>query len=133
MFAKKRKMRTNFPSGAPWEDVVGYSRAVRMGKFLEVSGTVAANGHGAVGKGDAHAQTHFILEKIKGVLEQAGFKLSDVIRTRIYTTDISNWQEIGRAHGAFFADIKPATSMLEVKALIHPDYLVEIEVSAMKE
>lgn len=126
-------MRTNFPSGTPWEDIVGYSRAVQIGKFLEVSGTVAANEHGVVGKGDVYAQTHFILEKIKGVLECANFELADVIRTRIYTTDISYWQEIGQAHGSFFGDIKPTTSILEVKALIHPDYLVEIEVSAIRE
>lgn len=125
-------MRTNISSGAKWEDIVGYSRAVRMGNHLEVSGTVAANEHGVVGRGDFYAQTRFIIQKIEGVLKQAGFTLEDVIRTRMYVTDISHWEEVGKAHGEYFGKIKPATSMIQVSAFIEPDYLVEMEVTAMK-
>jgi enamine deaminase RidA (YjgF/YER057c/UK114 family) len=125
-------MRQNISSGAKWEDIVGYSRAVRIGNQLEISGTVAVNEQGVVGKGDAYAQTKFILQKIDGVLRQAGFTLEDVVRTRMYVTDISRWEEIGKAHGEVFAQIKPATSMIEVSAFIEPDYLVEIEVTAVK-
>lgn len=125
-------MRQNISSGAKWEDIVGYSRAVRVGNQLEISGTVAVNEQGVVGKGDAYAQTKFILEKISGVLRQAGFTLEDVVRTRMYVTDISRWEEIGKAHGEIFGKIKPATSMIEVSAFIEPDYLVEIEVTAVK-
>lgn len=124
--------RKNFSSGAKWEDIVGYSRAVLMGNHLEISGTVATDETGTVGKGDFYLQTRFIIEKIEKVLKQAGFELSDVIRTRIFVTDISHWEEIGKAHGEFFKDIKPATSMVEVSALIDPDYLVEIEVTAIR-
>lgn len=126
-------MRQNISSGAKWEDIVGYSRAVRIGNQLEISGTVAVNEQGVVGKGDAYAQTKFILQKIDGVLREAGFTLEDVVRTRMYVTDISRWEEIGKAHGEVFAKIKPATSMIEVSAFIEPDYLVEIEVTAVKE
>ena len=124
--------RKNFSSGAKWEDIVGYSRAVLMGNHLEISGTVATDETGTVGKGDFYLQTRFIIEKIEGVLKKAGFELSDVIRTRIFVTDISHWEEVGKAHGEFFKDIKPATSMVEVSALIDPDYLVEIEVTAIR-
>ena len=124
--------RQNISSGAKWEDIVGYSRAVRIGNQLEISGTVAVNEQGVVGKGDAYAQTKFILQKIEGVLRQAGFTLEDVVRTRMYVTDISRWEEIGKAHGEFFGTIKPATSMIQVSAFIEPDYLVEIEVTAVK-
>ena len=124
--------RQNISSGAKWEDIVGYSRAVRIGNQLEISGTVAVNEQGVVGKGDAYAQTKFILQKIEGVLRQAGFTLEDVVRTRMYVTDISRWEEIGKAHGEFFGKIKPATSMIQVSAFIEPDYLVEIEVTAVK-
>lgn len=124
--------RQNISSGAKWEDIVGYSRAVRIGNHLEISGTVAVNEQGVVGKGDAYAQTKFILQKIEGVLRQAGFTLEDVVRTRMYVTDISRWEEIGKAHGEFFGTIKPATSMIQVSAFIEPDYLVEIEVTAVK-
>ena len=124
--------RKNFSSGAPWEDVVGYSRAVLVGNQLEVSGTVATDESGTVGKGDFYEQTKFILQKIEKVLQQAGFELRDVVRTRIFVTDISKWEDVGKAHGEFFRDIKPATSMVVVSALINPDYLVEIEVTAVR-
>jgi len=124
--------RKNFSSGAKWEDIVGYSRAVLVGNHLEISGTVATDETGVVGKNDFYAQTKFILLKIDNVLHQAGFTLQDVVRTRMFVTDISQWEEIGKAHGEFFKDIKPATSMIEVSALIDPDYLVEIEVTALK-
>jgi enamine deaminase RidA (YjgF/YER057c/UK114 family) len=124
--------RKNISSGAKWEDIVGYSRAVIVGNHLEVSGTVASNENGVVEKGNFYGQTKFILEKLEGVLKQAGFSMNDVIRTRLFVTDISHWEEIGKAHGEFFKNIKPATSMVEVSALIAPDYLIEIEITAMK-
>jgi enamine deaminase RidA (YjgF/YER057c/UK114 family) len=126
-------MRKNYSTGAKWEDIVGYSRAVQIGNALEVSGTVATDGSNVVFKGDFYGQTKFIIEKVENVLRQAGFELKDVVRTRIFVTDISHWEEIGKAHGEFFKEIKPVTSMVEVSALIDPDYLVEIEVSALRE
>lgn len=127
------RKRKNFSSGAQWEDIVGYSRAVLCGDSLEVSGTVAVDDAGAVvGKGDVYAQTRFIIQKIEKVMKQAGFSLEDVVRTRNYVLDISQWEAVGRAHGEFFGTIKPATSMVEVSGLIGPDYLVEIEVTARK-
>jgi enamine deaminase RidA (YjgF/YER057c/UK114 family) len=125
-------VRKNFSSGAKWEDIVGYSRAVQIGNQLEVSGTVATDDNGVVGKDDFYAQTKFILQKIEKVLQQADFKLENVVRTRMFVTDISYWEEIGKAHGEFFKNIKPVTSMIEISALIDPDYLVEIEVTAVK-
>lgn len=124
--------RKNFSSGAKWEDIVGYSRAVQIGNHLEMSGTVATDDNGVVGKGDFYAQTKFIIQKIEKVLHQAGFTLNDVVRTRMFVTDISNWEQVGKAHGEFFKEIKPVTSMVEVSALIDDDYLVEIEVTAIK-
>jgi len=124
--------RKNYSSGAKWEDIVGYSRAVQMGNTLEVTGTVAVDENGIVGKGDFYQQTKFIIAKIEGVLKQAGFTLKDVVRTRIFVTDISHWEEVGRAHGEFFGKIKPATTMVEISALIEPDFLVEIEATAVK-
>jgi len=124
--------RINYSSGATWEDIVGYSRAVQVGNQIEVAGTVAADENGVVGKGDFYLQTKFILQKIKGVLEKAGFGMKDVVRTRMFVTDITSWEEIGKAHGEFFRGIKPATSMIEVSALIDPDYLIEIEVTALR-
>jgi len=126
-------MRTNYSTGAKWEDIVGYCRAVKIGNTLEVSGTVATDGNQVMAKGDFYGQTKFIIQKIETVLKQAGFELKDVVRTRIFVTDISKWEAVGKAHGEFFKDIKPVTSMVEVSALIDPDYLVEIEVSAVKE
>ncbi len=124
--------RINVSTGAKWEDIVGYSRAVKIGNIIEISGTVATDGSGEiVGKNDPFIQTKFIILKVEKVLEQLGAKLSDVVRTRIFTTNIEKWEEIGKAHGEFFKDIKPATSMLEVSALINKDYLVEIEFSAV--
>lgn len=129
---KMKNTRQNISSGAKWEDIVGYSRAVRIGNVLEVSGTVAVNDQGVVGEGDFYQQTCFIIQKIEGVLKQAGFTLEDVVRTRTYVTDISHWEEVGKAHGEFFGKIKPATSMIQVSAFIEPDYLVEMEVTAMR-
>ena len=125
--------RINYSSGAKWEDIVGYSRAVQIGNQLEISGTVATNEKGeVVGKDDFYLQTKFIIQKIESVLKKAGFSLHDVIRTRIFVTDISHWEEVGKAHGEFFNKIKPVTSMIEINRLIDADYLVEIEVSAVK-
>jgi len=121
--------RLNISSGTPWEDKVGYSRAVRVGNIIEISGTVALKDGNLVGKDDPYLQTKRILEIIKEVLEQAGASLNDVIRTRIFVTNIAQWEEIGRAHGEVFNSIKPATSMIEVSQLIDPDYLLEIEAS----
>ncbi|MCG7856862.1 RidA family protein [Flavihumibacter sediminis] len=124
--------RYNYSSGAPWEEIVGYSRAVKIGNIIEVTGTVSVNEHNEiVGVGDAYAQTKYIIEKIAKVLEQAGAGLKDVVRTRMFVTDISLWEEYGRAHGEFFSVIKPCTTMVEVKALIAPEYLIEIEASAI--
>jgi enamine deaminase RidA (YjgF/YER057c/UK114 family) len=125
--------RVNISTGAPWEEKVGYSRAVRMRNIIEVSGTVSLKDGELVGKDNAYLQTKRILEIIEEVLEQAGANLKDVVRTRIFVTDISQWEEIGRAHGEVFHDIKPATSMIEVSQLIDPDYLLEIEASAVVE
>lgn len=124
--------RYNYSSGAPWEEIVGYSRAVKIGNIIEVTGTVSVNEHNEIiGVGDAYAQTKYIIEKIAKVLEQAGAGLKDVVRTRMFVTDISLWEEYGRAHGEFFSVIKPCTTMVEVKALIAPEYLIEIEASAI--
>ena len=123
--------RTNYSSGAPWENKVGYSRAVRIGDTIEVSGTVAADNDRVVAEGDAYEQTKFILAKIEAVLINAGATLNDVVRTRLFVTDISKWEEYGRAHGEFFKGIKPATTMVEVNKLIDPRYLVEVEVTAI--
>ncbi len=124
--------RINISSGAKWEDIIGYSRAVHIGNTVEVSGTVAVDENIVVGIGDYYAQTKFIIQKIERVLIQAGFSLNDVVRTRTYVTDISHWEEVGRAHGEFFGTIKPATSMIEVSGFIEPEYLVEMEVTAIK-
>ena len=123
--------RLNISTGAPWEDKVGYSRAVRIGNIIEVSGTVALKDGDLVGKDNPYLQTKRILEIIEEVLNQAGASLNDVIRTRIFVTNIAQWEEIGRAHGEVFYKIKPVTSMIEVSQLIDPDYLLEIEASAV--
>ena len=124
--------RTNYSSGAKWEDIVGYSRAVKIGNTIEVTGTVAADDNSdLVGGNNAYEQTKFILQKIETVLVKAGASLKDVVRTRMFVTDISRWEEYGKAHGEFFRDIKPCTSMIEIKGLIAPEYLIEIEATAV--
>jgi enamine deaminase RidA (YjgF/YER057c/UK114 family) len=124
--------RINYSSGAIWEDRVGYSRAVKVGNHIEVSGTVASDEEGkVVGKDSAYEQTKYILEKIEKALQQAGASLRDVVRTRMFVTDISRFDEYGRAHGEVFGTIKPCTSLLEVKGLVSPDYLIEIEATAI--
>jgi enamine deaminase RidA (YjgF/YER057c/UK114 family) len=123
--------RQNISSGAVWEDIVGYSRAVRVGNIIEVAGTVSVENDILIGEGNMYEQTKCILLKIQRTLHEAGATMNDVIRTRIYVTDISRWDEVGKAHGEFFKDVRPASTMVEVKALIHPAYLVEIEVSAL--
>ena len=124
--------RINYSSGAKWEDIVGYSRAVKVGNIIEVTGTVAVDENSnLVGGNSAYEQTKFILGKIEKVLQNAGASLKDVVRTRMFVTDISRWEEYGKAHGEFFKDIKPCTSMIEIKGLISPEYLIEIEASAI--
>ena len=124
--------RQNFSSGAPWEDIVGYSRAVKMGNIIEVTGTIAIDENKqVVGKNNAYVQTQYAIRKIEKVLKQAGASLNDVVRTRLFVTDITLWEEYGRAHGEFFSKIKPCTTMVEVSALIEPDYLIEIEATAI--
>lgn len=126
--------RINYSSGAVWEDMVGYSRAVRVGSHLEISGTVAVDEQGhVVGKNDAYQQTIFILQKIEKVLHEAGASLNNVVRTRMFVTDISRFEEYGKAHSEFFSSIKPCTSMIEVKGLVAPEYLIEIEATAILE
>src|SRR6187397_2284301 len=124
--------RTNYSSGAKWEDIVGYSRAVKIRNTIEVTGTVAADDNSnLVGGNNAYEQTKFIIQKIETVLQRAGASLNDVVRTRMFVTDISRWEEYGKAHGEFFKDIKPCTTMVEVSKLISPEYLIEIEATAI--
>ena len=122
--------RQNISSNTKWEDMFGYSRAVKIGNLIEVSGTTSVDGDKIIGVNDVYEQTNFIIKKIEIALNEAGVKLTDVIRTRIYVTDISMINEVGRAHAESFKKIKPATSMIEVKALVLPELLVEIETTA---
>ena len=124
-------MRKNISSGSPWEDIVGYSRAVRVNNIIEVAGTTAMDGDTLTGKGDIYLQTVFIFKKIEKALHEAGASLTDVVRTRMFITDIARWEDVGKAHAEFFKEIKPVATMVEVSKLINDDLLIEIEVTAI--
>ena len=126
-------MKKRISSGSPWEDIVGYSRAVRVGNIVEVAGTTAMDGDVLIGKGDIYAQTFYVLKKIETALQEAGASMTDVVRTRMFVTDIAQWEAIGKAHGEFFKTIKPVATMVEVSRLINDDLLIEIEVTAIIE
>ena len=124
--------RVRYSSGTKWEPIVGYSRAIRVGKVVHVSGTTATDANGnLVGVGDLTAQTLQTLKNIGSALESVGAKLEDVVRTRIYVTDISRWEEVGKVHAHFFSEIRPTNTMVEVRKLVNPDVLVEIEAEAI--
>lgn len=126
-------MHKKISSGSPWEDIVGYSRAVRVGNIIEVAGTTAMDGDVLIGKGDIYKQTVFVIKKMEAALIEAGASLNDVVRTRMFVTDISQWEAVGKAHGEFFKSIKPVATMVEVSRLINDDLLIEIEMTAIIE
>ena len=126
-------MRTNWSSNTLWEESFGYSRAVQIGNAIEVSGTTASEDDKVIGVGDVTLQAEYIIKKIEHTLVEAGFSLKDVVRTRIFMTDISHWEEVAKVHSYLFEDVMPACTLVEVSNLIHPDLLIEIEVTAIKE
>ena len=126
-------MRTNWSSNTLWEESFGYSRAVQIGNTIEVSGTTASEDGKVIGVGDVTLQTEYIIKKIEHTLVEAGFSLKDVVRTRIFMTDISHWEEVAKVHSYLFEDVMPACTLVEVSNLIHPDLLIEIEATAIKE
>ena len=126
-------MRTNWSSNTLWEESFGYSRAVQIGNSIEVSGTTASEDDKVIGVGDVTLQTEYIIKKIEHTLVEAGFSLKDVVRTRIFMTDISHWEEVAKVHSYLFEDVMPACTLVEVSNLIHPDLLIEIEATAIKE
>lgn len=126
-------MRTNWSSNTLWEESFGYSRAVQIGNAIEVSGTTASEDDKVIGIGDVTLQTEYIIKKIEHTLVEAGFSLKDVVRTRIFMTDISHWEAVAKVHSYLFEDVMPACTLVEVSNLIHPDLLIEIEATAIKE
>ena len=126
-------MRTNWSSNTEWEKVFGYSRAVQIGNTMEVSGTTATEGSTIIGIGDITLQTEYIIKKIEHALVEASFSLADVVRTRIFITDISKWEEVAKVHAYLFEEVMPACTLIEVSKLIHPDLLIEIEATAIKD